>query len=131
MSKNTELVNVIIQLDIELYNELNYLANKDDREISNYIKVLIKKHLGNKELTNKEKALICNTNLFKPRIILLMIRNNYSKDNAIEEVYIEAADRIREIFKFDHFNQFKDLFNNWKPVIVKDDLGRYKVQYDD
>ena len=49
MSKNTELVNVIVQLDIELYNELNYLANKDDREISNYIKVLIKKHLGNKE----------------------------------------------------------------------------------
>lgn len=130
MSKNTEFMNVTIQLDIELYNELNYLANKDDREISNYIKVLIKKHLGNKELTNKEKALICNTNLFKPRIILLMIRNNYSKDEAIEENYIEAADRIKEIFNFDDINQFKDLFKNWNPVIVKDDLGRYKVQYD-
>lgn len=128
MSKNTELVNVIVQLDIELYNELNYLANKDDREISNYIKVLIKKHLGNKELTNEEKALICNTNLFKPRIILLMIRNNYSKDEAIEENYIEAANRIKEIFNFDNVNQFKDLFKNWNPVIVKDDLGKYKVQ---
>lgn len=128
MSKNTELMHVTIQLDIELYNELNYLANKEDREISNYIKVLIKKHLGNKELTNEEKALICNTNLFKPRIILLMIRNNYSKDEAIEENYIEDANRIKEIFNFDNVNQFKALFNNWKPVIVKDDLGKYKVQ---
>lgn len=89
---------------------------------------MIKKHLGNKELTNEEKALIFNTNLFKPRIILLMIRNNYSKDEAIEENYKEAANRIKEIFNFDNVNQFKVLFNNWKPVIVKDDLGKYKVQ---
>lgn len=130
MSKEKEFKVITFSLDIDLYNQLSELAYKEDREVNNYIKVLIKKHLNNRELTNAEKALIGNTNLFKPRIILLMIRNNYSKDEAIEENYIEAADRIKEIFNFDDINQFKDLFKNWNPVIVKDNLGRYKVQYD-
>jgi len=71
-----------------------------------------------------------NINSFKPRIVLLMIKNNFTKNKAIEEIYKESKDRIKEIFNFDHFIQFEDLFNSWKPVIVKNDLGEYKVQYE-
>ena len=130
MSKEKEFKVITFSLDIDLYNQLSDLANKEDREVNNYIKVLIKKHLNNRELTNAEKALIGNTNLFKPRIILLMIRNNYSKNEAIEEVYKEARDRIKEIFNFDDFDQFKNLFKYYNPIIVKDDLGKFSVQFE-
>lgn len=122
-NKDKEEVNnkktVTIELDIELYNELKYLVDKDDREIQGYIKVLFKEHLGNTKSIFKKRATTINANLFKPRIILLMVRNNYSKEQAIEEVYKESRDRIKEIFNFDHFIQFEDLFNDWKPVIFK------------